>query len=173
MCVVYYVLFGVCCIGEILFHVKHQELVLVPGTKQCRTVSIYLEIIGRNNYYQLHVCQVVLLGRLRQYTAQAAYIVNELATNQRQNGSYSVYKHRKINALRLALVVWLQYDNGRTAALEALTCLACRGYSRLYVPFWVYPSRNVHFSLQFSPRRFFALPYSLPPGFSLPAPKTA
>ena len=40
-----------------------------------------LKIIGRNNYYQLHVRQGKLLGRLRQYTAQAAYIVNELATN--------------------------------------------------------------------------------------------
>ena len=40
-----------------------------------------LEIIGRNNYYQLHVCQGKLPGRLRQYTAQAAQTMDELATN--------------------------------------------------------------------------------------------
>ena len=40
-----------------------------------------LEIIGPNNNYQLHVRQGKLLVRLRQYTAQAAYIVDELATN--------------------------------------------------------------------------------------------
>ena len=40
-----------------------------------------LEIIGPNNYYQLHVRQGKVPGRLRQYAVQAAYIMNELATN--------------------------------------------------------------------------------------------
>ena len=46
-----------------------------------RTVAMVLEIIGPNNYYQLHVRQGKLFGRLRQYTAQAAQTMDELATN--------------------------------------------------------------------------------------------
>ena len=37
-----------------------------------QTFAMVLEIIGRNNYYQLHVCQGKILGKQRQYAAQAA-----------------------------------------------------------------------------------------------------
>ena len=37
-----------------------------------QTFAMVLEIIGRNNYYQLHVRQGKLSGKQRQYTAQAA-----------------------------------------------------------------------------------------------------
>ena len=177
MCVVYYVLFGVFQIA------KHIDFCLcifmqnMQGFYTFYTVQTSAMVLGiflgrtAGRYLEYASSQTAGLGHHQHAMTMADS--RTLATNQRQNDSYSAYKRSKINALQLALVVWLQYDNGRTAALEALTCLACRGYSRLYVPFWVYPSHIVHFSLQFSPRRFFALPYSLPPGFSLPAPKTA
>ena len=40
--------------------------------QQCRPFAMVLEIIGRNNYYQLHVCQGKILGKQRQYAVQAA-----------------------------------------------------------------------------------------------------
>ena len=162
--------FGMCCIGEKLFHVEYQQQVLIVGRKECGTPAKYFAFTPKHSRIVYNVLSSSFTWQVfgidfvwtpcHGHYQHAATMAGQqtLATNQRQFAVYmAVIPHK--HWLRLVLW-WYGYSTtkGRIAAFKSSAYLAQRGYSRFCVRFLVYQSPSLHFRSQFSPRRFFRSP---------------